>query len=187
MKIAGIRYHRSIIISFFCAFIFTGVSQAQIFRVLEEEKRISVPFQLKGNLIIVDLIMDQLIPMKFIFDTGAENTLLFDRKYSDYLAFQYDRKIPVYGSNLDTAVNALVSRNVSLQLIGLPVLKTDMLVLETTPREFNIVLAWKFTAFLGPTFSGQFHSRSTTGEVKLPFTIPRNGKHDQKKNTTSFH
>ncbi len=148
-------YRHLISVGFIFVFALIGyAAQAQLFRAIEEERQFTVPFQMRGNLITVDLIMDRLIPMKFIFDTGAENTLLFNRKYSDYLGCQYERKIPVYGSNLDSAVNALITRNVELQLIGLPVLETDILVLESAPEGIQNSLGMEIYGILGAHFFG---------------------------------
>lgn len=155
-------------------------AQGQLFRVVEEEREISVPFQMYGELIIVDIIIDRLIPMKFIFDTGAENTLLFDKKYSDYLGFKYERKIPVYGSNLDSTVNALITRKVELQLIGLPVLKTDILVLESAPEGIRHSLGKEIHGILGAHFFGSVPFKIDYRRREIRFIHPEDWVHKPK-------
>ena len=68
--------------------------------------------------------------MRFIFDTGAEHTILFKRIYADLLGVPYGRKIKILGSDLSREVSAFVSRNMTLGFPNGIVTRRDIIVLE---------------------------------------------------------
>src|SRR5688572_10469258 len=97
---------------------------------LQGKKKVTIPFNYINNFIILDVKMFGSLPMHLIFDTGAEHVILFKREYTDILQVQYDKRIPIVGSDLSRQIYALVTRNAALEVTGLPVMPYDILVLE---------------------------------------------------------
>ena len=46
---------------------------------------VHLPFKLEQGFIIVDVRLENIVPLKMIFDTGAENTILFDKEIAQIL------------------------------------------------------------------------------------------------------
>lgn len=68
------------------------------------KKKATIPFRYIHNFIIVEARIYGIIPLQFIFDTGAEHIILFKREYTDLLQVPYDRRIPVLGSDMSREI-----------------------------------------------------------------------------------
>ena len=55
-------------------------------------KQIEIPFEYVNSFIILNIAFNGSLPLKFIFDTGAEHTILTKREISDLLQVHYDRE-----------------------------------------------------------------------------------------------
>lgn len=97
---------------------------------LNGKKKATIPFRYIHNFIIVEARIYGIIPLQFIFDTGAEHIILFKREYTDLLQVPYDRRIPVLGSDMSREIFALIARNGVIEVNGLAPQPYDMLVLE---------------------------------------------------------
>lgn len=128
------------------------VGQNQHFDILQGEERIEIPFNFTHNFILIDVRLFGLLPMKFIFDTGAEHTILFKREFADFLNVTYDLRIPIVGSDQSRELYAMVARNVDLELVGLAPLKRDILVLEENYFRLDEVTGTQIHGILGAGF-----------------------------------
>jgi hypothetical protein len=144
-----------------CWVFFTGtqailpvVSNAQIPTVdlLKGKKEAHVPFSYVHNFIIVELRFQGVIPMQFIYDTGAEYTLLFKREFTDLLGIEYDKKIPILGADQRAMMYAMVCRNIDLQVSPLPSTKEDILVLEEDLFNLEQITGTSVDGLLGAGF-----------------------------------
>jgi predicted aspartyl protease len=81
--------------------------------------QVSIPFQIHNNLVVVDVILNEKLPLKFIVDTGLRSALLTDRLYTDMLDVNYSRTIPIVGADGGVLVDAYVVNNVTLGFKGL--------------------------------------------------------------------
>ncbi len=97
---------------------------------LGDEERITVPFTLEQGFMIVKIRLQKTFPLRLIFDTGAEHTIIFNKMYSDMLKLPYDRKIPIIGADLSQEMYANIIRNIYMDLRGAESVKRDILVLE---------------------------------------------------------
>ncbi len=97
---------------------------------LDGKKKATIPFRYIHNFIIVEARIYGIIPLQFIFDTGAEHIILFKREYTDLLQVPYDRRIPVLGSDMSREIFALIARNGVIEVNGLAPQPYDLLVLE---------------------------------------------------------
>ncbi|MCB0689869.1 MAG: aspartyl protease family protein, partial [Saprospiraceae bacterium] len=87
-------------------------------------------FESTNHFIIMEVKFGNVLPLKFIFDTGSEHTLLFKKEYADLLGIQYDRKIPLMGSDMSQEIYGYITRRVSLIISDNYKVTTDILVLE---------------------------------------------------------
>lgn len=111
--------------------VYTGRTQSG-FSLPKGTRQIEIPFEYINNFIILDIAFNGPIPLKFIFDTGAEHTILSKRQISDLLHVRYDREFRVKGSDLKTELVAYLARNIKLQVFGKDIIAPgeDILVLK---------------------------------------------------------
>jgi predicted aspartyl protease len=113
---------------------------------------IVLPFQYHQGFIIVDVVVGKLLPLKFIMDTGAENTILLKKEIADVLKLSNHKNISVYGSDLETEVHAHVSNGVSLQLVNCQTVKKNILILEEDYLVLEQYLGKRVDGILGVDF-----------------------------------
>ncbi|MBL7810285.1 MAG: hypothetical protein JNN28_20855, partial [Saprospiraceae bacterium] len=117
-----------------CTVLFTshqGRSQSG-FTIPEGLHQVDIPFEYINNFIVLNIAFNGPLPLKFIYDTGAEHTILTKREISDILQVRYDREFRVKGSDLKSDLVAYLARNIRLQIMGKDVIarQEDILVLK---------------------------------------------------------
>lgn len=136
---------------FLLAFLFAVNCEAQLmgFNLPKGVDKIEIPFSFQNNFIIVDLVFDDVFPLKFIFDTGSENTILVKKEFTDILDISYDREFKVLGADLDTELVAYLIRGVNIDLQNLFGPNLDMLVLKDDYFQFEAYTGLKIHGILG--------------------------------------
>lgn len=112
-------------------------------------KRIDLPFEFKNNLIVVDVTLNKLFPLKFILDTGAENTILAKREITDLLNVPYEREFKLLGSDMKTELTAYLVRNIHFKSHDLVIPALSMLVLEEDYFHFEEMAGVEVHGILG--------------------------------------
>lgn len=101
------------------------------FYIPDGQHQVDIPFEYTNNFIILTVTFNGILPLKFIFDTGAEHTILSKREMSDMLNVTYDREFRVTGSDLKTELVAYLARRVRFDIpnkVSAP--SMDILVLQ---------------------------------------------------------
>jgi len=95
-------------------------------------RKLEIPFEYVNNFIILTVAFNGPLPLKFIYDTGAEYTILTKREISDLLQVQYDREFRVKGADMKTDLVAYLARNIRLQVVGKEMVHSyeDILILK---------------------------------------------------------
>lgn len=95
-------------------------------------RHLEIPFEYVNNFIVLTIEFNGSLPLKFIFDTGAEHTILTKRQISDLLQVRYEREFRVKGSDLKTELVAYLARNIRLQILDKDLVapSEDILVLK---------------------------------------------------------
>ncbi len=119
---------------------------------LQGRKKVSIPFQYINNFIILEVRMYGMFPVHLIFDTGAEHVILFKREYTDLLHVEYDKRIPILGSDLSRKIHALITRNALLEISGLAPGTADLLVLEEDYFDLEELVGTPIDGLLGGGF-----------------------------------
>lgn len=115
----------------------------------EGQEKVEIPFDFQNNFIIVNLIFDDVFPLKFIFDTGSENTILVKKEFADILDISYDRSFKVMGADFEQELVAYLTRGVRLDLPNLPGPNLDILVLKEDYFKFEEYTGLKIHGILG--------------------------------------
>ena len=115
---------------------------------------VDIPFELKNNFIILDIIFEKKLPLKFIFDTGAEHTILTKREITDLLGTHYEREVKIMGADMRSEISAVIARKVHLDLNDVFITK-DILVLNDDYFKFDEYAGLEVHGILGAeTFRG---------------------------------
>lgn len=153
------RYWLSICLAFV-----VSVSHAQTlgFSFPEGKKRVDIPIQVYSNLIVVNVMLNETLPLKFIVDTGVRTAILTQKIFSDILDLQYTRKYTIAGPGGNKLLDAFITNNVSLNLYGtngMPAIigkGHTLLVLETDPLQLRNYLGVDVHGILGYELFSRF-------------------------------
>ncbi len=128
---------KNILIILFCFFCSTS-HHAQMPGVLMAKgaKKVEIPFERQDNFIIVKVLLQNVLPLRFIVDTGAEHTILTKKELTSLLQIPYERTITLMGTDMRTQIIAHIARKVSLKLTNVTFEK-DILVLDDDYLHFD--------------------------------------------------
>ncbi len=119
------------------------------FEILKDVKKTEIPFEYKNNLIIVKVIFQKIFPLNFIFDTGAEHSILARREITDVLGIPYEREFKIVGSDMKTELTAYLVRGIHLRINDMVVPYNSMLVLEEDYLHFDEIAGLEVQGILG--------------------------------------
>lgn len=119
-------------------------------------KKVDFPFSYVNDLIIVEVVLNETLPLKFIFDTGAEHTILTKIEIAELLGMRYDRKFTIMGADMKTELYAYLISDVNLKLGKLFSPRENILVLEEDYFRFEEVAGMEIHGILGASFFRQF-------------------------------
>jgi hypothetical protein len=159
-----------------CLLIFTlvenSISQALGFTIADGRKRVEIPIQVQNNLIVVPLVLNGLLPLKFIVDTGVRTAILTQKAYSDILDLPYSRKYSVSGPGGEKLIDAYVTNNVSLSLPGVVGRGHALLVLEEDYLELRNFLGTDVHGILGYELFSRFIVKIDYSRKVMTLVLP---------------
>lgn len=120
--------------------------------ILYGKKVAELPIKLENGFITVKVHFNNTLPLKFIFDTGAEHSILFHKSYADLLQIEYSKRIEIRGSDLSASQYALIARDVYMRLEDQIPVKRDVLVLEESLQLFQESLGFDIDGIIGGSF-----------------------------------
>lgn len=145
-------------------------------------RKVEIPFQYINDLIIVDIrLNNSSLPLKFIFDTGAEHTILTKVGVAHLLDMRYTRKFTVMGADMKTELHAYLVQNVNLKLDKLYSPREAILVLEEDYFRFEELVGVGVHGILGASFFRQFVLEIDYLNEKITLIKPRHFNKKQKK------
>jgi predicted aspartyl protease len=126
------------------------VALAQLgFHLKPGQRRVQFPIEIANNLIIVPVVINGQLPLKFILDTGVRTTILTEKAFSDILNLQYSRHFQVAGPGGEKLVEAYITNDVMLDMPGIHGQGHAMLVLEQDYLELRNYLGTDVQGILG--------------------------------------
>jgi len=149
------------------------------FTITGEKNRVQIPIEVQNNLVIIPVILNGQVPLKFILDTGVRTTILTEKTYSDILHLTYTRKYLIAGPGGEKIIEAHITNNVTLDLPGVHGEGHTMLVLEKDYLELRNYLGTEVHGILGyeifSRFIVQINYEKKTLSLQLPefFKAPR--------------
>ena len=116
------------------------------------QSEIILPFEYRQGFIVVDVIFQKKIPLKFILDTGAENTILLKKEYAQRLNVPYAKRIKLIGSDMNKDIFAYVCNGTYLQLVNTQTVQINMIVLEDDMISMDEYIGMPIDGILGADF-----------------------------------
>jgi hypothetical protein len=147
-----------LLLIFIVAFAFVRNSYGQVlgFVIADGKKKIEIPIQIQNNLIVVPVILNNKLPLRFIVDTGVRTAILTQKTFSDILELPYSRKYSISGPGGEKIIDAYVANNVSLTLPGVSGKGHALLVLEEDYLELRNFLGTDVHGILGYELFSRF-------------------------------
>jgi len=142
---------RNVLLALFLALCSAGVySQNTLgFKLPDNVNRVNIPFESYNNLLVIPVILNGVLPLKFVLDTGVRTTILTEKAFSDILNLNYEKHIVVSGIGGEKLVDAYITNGVSLELPGMKGEGHTMLVLDKDYIELSNYLGTQVHGILG--------------------------------------
>jgi hypothetical protein len=129
-------------------FFSTEISSQQFQFLKAQNTSVIVPFEFYNNFILINIRLNGL-PLRFILDTGAEHTFLFQQEIADLLGLEQGRKVQLMGADLSREFFARVTPNTSIMLEDQCHINTPILVLEEDFLEMENAVGLPISGILG--------------------------------------
>ncbi|MEM0992856.1 MAG: aspartyl protease family protein [Bacteroidota bacterium] len=136
-------------------------------------KKVEIPFQFINGLMIVEVELNEAIPLRFIFDTGAEHTILSKIDIASLLGMRYARKFTIMGADMKTELTAFLVRDVNVKVGRLFSPREAILVLDEDYFRFEELVGMEVHGILGASFFRQFVINIDYKDKIITFIKPR--------------
>jgi hypothetical protein len=131
------------------AFFSLALDAQGSFEMMRDANKVDIPFVLENNLVVVNVVFNRIFPLKFIFDTGAEHTILSERNLTDLLRVPYEREFKLLGADMKTTLKAYLVRGIHLKIENLVLPYHSLLVLDQDYLRFRESLGVEIHGILG--------------------------------------
>lgn len=120
---------KPILFIFFLFLLQITFGQSFGFKINDDKEVQKIPFEIHNNFLVVKVTINKQLPLSFIFDTGAEHTILSKNILAVPLRLSYDRPIRIIGADLNRELVAHVSTKVHLKVGDAIAPSQDILIL----------------------------------------------------------
>jgi predicted aspartyl protease len=126
-------------------------------KILGNRSQIEIPFDLENDFIVIPVLLNNLMPLRFIIDTGAENTVILDRKVTDLLDVDYRRTFEIRGADVENILTAHLATGINLRLADrLLARNRTVLVLDENYFNFERITGTNIHGIIGGDFLMRF-------------------------------
>ncbi len=122
----------------------------------QDYSRLIIPFDYENNFIVVKVVFNNFLPLHFIFDTGAEHTILTRKEITDAMGIGYQRQFTILGADLKTILLAYLVQGVRLDMGDLVALNHSILVLEEDYFDFEKFAGIDIQGIIGADITSRF-------------------------------
>jgi len=121
------------VVSFLLFIPISGISQ----NIYGIKKAVEIPFEYHNDFIIVKVFFNKMLPLNFIFDTGAEHTILLKKEIAEVMNIPFERRIQIVGSDMKEDLFAYLARQIHFKMSQISIPNQSILVLEEDYFEFE--------------------------------------------------
>ena len=135
-------------------------------------KKVVIPFEMHNNLIIIPLVVNDQLPLKFIFDTGVRSTIFFDKNITDIFNVPYPKKIQLQGVGNIRDVVAYIGIGIDISYSKLHGNNLSFFVLEEDYLQLRNHLGTDIHGIVGYEFFSRFVVRINYATEELILIKP---------------
>jgi len=150
------------------------------FAITEGRSKVKIPIEVYNNLIIVPVVLNGKLPLKFILDTGVRTTILTEKAFSDFLHLSYARKYTIAGPGGVKFIDAYITNNVTIDIPGVHGEGHAMLVLDQDYLELRNYLGTDVHGILGYELFSRFVVQIDYETRSLTLMLPKRFKSHRK-------
>lgn len=161
----------------------SALSQALGFSLADGRKKVQIPIEIYNNLIVVPVVMNGTLPLKFIIDTGVRTAILTQKTFTDILNLSYSRKYTISGPGGEQVIDAYVTNNVSLELPGVSGRGHALLVLGQDYLELRNYLGVDVHGILGYELFSRFIVQVDYEKKLMTLMVPKKFRKKRKFQT----
>src|SRR5687768_12152859 len=143
------------------------------FALADGKKKVQIPIEVYNNLIVVPVVLNGALPLKFILDTGVRTAILTEKTFSDILNLSYSRKYTISGPGGEQIIDAYITNNVSLELPGVMGRGHALLVLGEDYLELRNYLGSDVHGILGYELFSRFIIKIDYEKKVLTLMLPK--------------
>lgn len=162
---------------------FDILSQALGFSLADGKTKVQFPIEIYNNLVVVPVVLNGALPLKFILDTGVRTSILTQKAFTDILNLSYARKYTISGPGGEKLIDAYITNNVSLELPGVLGRGHAMLVLEEDYLELRNYMGTDVHGILGYELFSRFLVKIDYDKKLLTLMAPHRFKPGRKWET----
>ena len=133
---------------------------------------VSIPFEYVNGFIIVNLTLNNKLPLKFLLDTGAQHTLITKKEIADILDFEYKKEFKIVGADMKRALIANLVTEVSFRVGEFEFDNQAVLVLDEDYFLFEEMTGMNIHGILGGGFLRNFVLEIDYNRKKITFYSP---------------
>ena len=126
------------------------------FSLTNGETKVQIPIEIHNNLVVVPIILNNQLPLRFILDTGVRTSILTEKAFSDILHLAYTKKYTLSGPGGQKLVDAYVTNNVTIDMPGVHGAGHALLVLDQDYLELRNSLGTDVHGILGYELFSRF-------------------------------
>jgi len=96
----------------------------------DRTKRVEIPFTYQNGFVVLRVYLQGFYPLKFIYDTGAETTIITDPRIAELLNLKYTRKFEIMGSDMLTPLTTYLIKGVGISFFEGAAPSQDVIVFD---------------------------------------------------------
>lgn len=158
----------------------TSLCQTLGFSLAPGKSKVQFPIEVYNNLVVVPMVLNGQLPLKFILDTGVRTSILTEKAFSDILNLPYARRYSIAGPGGEKLVEAFITNNVSFDLPGVQGRGHAMLVLEQDYLELRNYLGTDVHGILGYELFSRFIIEVNYEHKTLTLMLPERFREKRK-------
>lgn len=130
-----------------------GVSRFEFER---DRRDVIIPIEVRNNLAVVPISINERGPFYFILDTGVRTTILTEPMLAHLLDLDFDEFIYIYGLGGEGIVEAVMATGVDIRLPGIRGENMNLIVIPEDLLKFSEVFGFPVYGILGYDFFKDF-------------------------------
>ncbi|UII28094.1 aspartyl protease family protein [Fulvivirga maritima] len=174
------KTYTTAIISLFIYLACPSYAQQLGFSISNNKKKVEIPFEIYNNLIIVPVVLNDELPLKFIIDTGVRTSILTEKAFGDIINLSYSKKYTISGLGGEQLIDAYITNNVSITLPGVTGRGHALLVLAEDYLELRNYLGTDVHGILGYELFSRFVVKIDYDRKIMTLTTPKHFKPGRK-------